>query len=368
MGCHFPEREQGGCNEGYQVSAMKNSGSRFGGLCMVRLCVCLGMLLAIAFPFRGHAETEEQIKALENQLVEMRVAAVRKALAEKNLADAQAKLKELQKLVGDEDARYKEMAGLLHAASESAVSRQPDMEPVPGLKMKWLPPGTFRMGSPIGERGRTMSEKVHQVTISRGFWIGVYEVTQGQWKAVMKSNPSHFKSGDDYPVENVSWNDVKQFCERLNETASVPRPAGYVFDLPTEAQWEYASRAGTDTALNSGKDLSDEKFNCENLNEVGWYDYKHENSSTHPVGKKRPNAWGLYDMHGNVCEWCRDWWGVYLGDAIDPKGPKTGSMRGARGGSWGNSAQICRSAYRSNRLPDQRTFFLGFRLALVPQD
>ena len=240
------------------------------------------------------------------------------------------------------------------------------IEPIPSLKLKWIPAGAFVMGSPKDESGRHTNEKEHLVTLSKGYWIGVCEVTQGQWKSIMQENPSHFQKGDNYPVENITWVEAQRFCDKLNELTTFTRPEGYVFALPSEAQWEFAARAGTTSALNNGKNLSDIKYHCDYLNEIGWYDYQHQNQSTHPVGQKKPNAWGLYDMHGNVSEWCNDWWGSYHGDAVDPNGPQKGSLRDARGGSWGNSAQICRSAYRSNFAPDKRSFFLGLRLALVP--
>ena len=233
------------------------------------------------------------------------------------------------------------------------------------LEMVKIKAGTFTMGSPEGEKGRDNDEKQHQVTLTKDYWLGKFEVTQAQWQAVMGNNPSNFK-GDNRPVEKVSWNDAKEFCSKLNEKYAGKLPAGYKFDLPTEAQWEYACRAGTTTALNNGTNLTDEKYNCENLAEVAWYDYQNKENQTHPVGQKRPNNWGLYDMHGNVWEWCRDWFASYSGDATDPVGPSSGSSRVIRGGSWGSGAECCRSANRYNRSPGDRYYDLGFRLALVP--
>ena len=149
--------------------------------------------------------------------------------------------------------------------------------------------------------------------------MGKYEVTQAQYQAVMGTNPSKFK-GDDLPVERVSWSDATNFCAKLtaNEKAAGRLPEGYAYTLPTEAQWEYACRAGTTTALNSGKDLSD-KEECSEMDEVGWYNYNRGDSYTYPVGQKQPNAWGLYDMHGNVWEWCSDWFGDYSSPTVtDP--------------------------------------------------
>jgi formylglycine-generating enzyme required for sulfatase activity len=147
-----------------------------------------------------------------------------------------------------------------------------------------------------------------------------------------------------------------EFCNKLNQKFADILPQGYKFSLPTEAQWEYACRAGTTTALNNGRDLD----------KVGWYE-KNSGRSTHPVGKKKPNAWGFYDMHGNVCEWCRDWYEYsYNGDETDPKGPSSGSDRVYRGGSWFNIAGRCRAANRNRDSPSIRYFNLGFRLAIAP--
>ena len=232
-------------------------------------------------------------------------------------------------------------------------------------EMVKCPAGSFEMGSPSGELGRRGDEKQHHVTISKSFYIAKYPVTQAQYKAVMGNNPSRFK-GDNNPVECVSWFKAKEFCDKLNEVTGSTRPAGYKFDLPTEAQWEYACRAGTTTSLNSGKNITSEYDRCSNLDEVGWY---HENSeiNTHPVGLKKPNAWGIYDMHGNVWEWCRDWYGDYpSGNCTDPEGPSNGSIRVYRGGSWNSIPWDCRSARRNYYSPGGERSRLGFRIALVP--
>ena len=238
------------------------------------------------------------------------------------------------------------------------------------LKMIKVKAGRFQMGSPGNELGRWDDETQHRVTLTKDFWLGATQVTQGQWKAVMGNNPSCFQKGDDYLVEQVSWDDEMEFCEKLNQKYAAKLPSGYKFSLPTEAQWEYACRAGTTTALNSGKNLTDERTNCPNVNEVGWYDYEGKEDSTHPVAQKRPNAWGFYDMHGNVWEWCSDWYDEKYGcndsDATDPQGPSNGSDLVCRGGSWGRYARDCRAAYRGNFAPTLRSSFLGFRLAFVP--
>ena len=220
--------------------------------------------------------------------------------------------------------------------------------------LHWCPAGSFTMGSPIGEDGRFDDETQHRVTLTKGFWMGETEVTQGLWKEVMGGgNPSGFKSGDDYPVERVSWGDCQEFLRKLN--ARSPQ-AGYEWRLPTEAQWEYACRAGATGAFGGTGRLDD----------MGWYS-DNSGRQTHPVGKKTANAWGLYDMHGNVWEWCADWYGSYLtGTVTDPPGPSSGPGRVSRGGSWCNSARLSRSANRDSGDPGARTYALGFRVALVP--
>jgi len=232
------------------------------------------------------------------------------------------------------------------------------------LDLNWIEPGTFMMGSPTDELGRYDDETQHQVILTQGYWLGKYEVTQAQYEAVMGTNPSDFK-GADLPVEQVSWNDAVKFCEWLTaqERAAGRLPEGYEYTLPTEAQWEYACRAGTTTALNSGKNLSNSS-KCSEMDEVGWYKYNSD-ETTHPVGQKLPNAWGLYDMHGNVWEWCLDWYGAYPTSSVtDPKGPSTGSRRVVRGGSWYNLAGSCRSANRGNGIPSDISYSRGFRVAL----
>ena len=237
------------------------------------------------------------------------------------------------------------------------------------LDMVWCPPGTFMMGSPLEELGRGDDETQHSVTISSGFWIGNYEVTQSQYEAVMGSNPSSgYGVGANYPVYYVNWYSAMDFCAKLTviEKEAGRLPEGYEYTLPTEAQWEYACRAGTTTALNNGKDLSAE-YKCPEMDEVGWYWYNagtYEYTS-HPVGQKKPNAWGLYDMHGNVYEWCKDWYESYPSSAVtDPTGPGSGAFRVLRGGNWNRYADGCRSAWRFGDFPEEVWFMHGFRVAL----
>jgi formylglycine-generating enzyme required for sulfatase activity len=255
------------------------------------------------------------------------------------------------------------------------------------LTMVLIPPGEFMMGSPEAERQRALEEAKaandkwaierilseapqHRVKITQPFYMGTYPVTQAQWTVVMGGHPSQFKAAAN-PVERVSWDDVESFLVKLNAagTRLVPAAkAGRVaramrYALPTEAQWEYACRAGTTTAFYFGDDVG----------QLGEYAWHRGNSGrrTHPVGRKRPNAWGLYDMHGNVWEWCADWFGekYYATSPVeDPPGSTSGLNRVHRGGSWYGSARYCRSVLRHRNAPDYRSDSVGFRLALVPAD
>ena len=235
------------------------------------------------------------------------------------------------------------------------------------LDLIWIEPGTFMMGSPKGELGRVANEALHQVTLTQGYWLGKYEVTQEQYETIMGTNPSDIKE-DVLPVDSVSWNEAMEFCAKLNaqEKAAGRLPEGYEYSLPTESQWEYACRAGTTTALNSGKNLSDELRSPE-VDEVGWYWYNCD--ETHRVGQKKPNAWGLYDMHGNVQEWCLDWYDDHYPTypVKDPTGPDTGQHRVLRSGGWNRTAHDCRSANRRHGNPETTHIVsVGFRVALAP--
>jgi formylglycine-generating enzyme required for sulfatase activity len=192
------------------------------------------------------------------------------------------------------------------------------------------------------------------VTLTKDFFLGAMEVTQGQYQALMGTNPSYFKTlGRDVPVEEVSWKEALEFCQKLTaqERAAGRLPDGYALTLPTEAQWEYACRAGT-----TGPSAGD-------LDAMAWY-AKNSGNTTHPVGTKQPNAWGLYDMAGNVYQWCLDWHGKYPGGSVtDPAGPASGSYHVYRGGSWRSDAAGCRAALRNGDLGDG-SGLLGFRVAL----
>ncbi len=229
-----------------------------------------------------------------------------------------------------------------------------------GMAFVYIPPGSFTMGSPSGESERGSDETQHRVTLTRGYYMQTTEVTQGQWRKVMGSNPSRFKNcGSNCPVEKVSWEDCQKFIRKLNGLEGTSK-----YRLPTEAEWEYAARAGTDTPFSFGRCLSTDQANY-----VGNYPYsgcskgEYRNSPV-AVGGLSPNAWGLYDMHGNVLEWCQDWYGGYLsGSVTDTVGPNSGLGRVLRGGGWLGSAGDCRSADRHGGSPGNRYDYLGFRLA-----
>ena len=223
---------------------------------------------------------------------------------------------------------------------------------VNGIKynMVWVDGGTFRMGA-TSEQGSEISDEkpVHSVTLS-GYYIGKTEVTQALWQAVMGSNPSYFE-GDDLPVEQVSWDDCQEFIRKLNSLT------GQNFRLPTEAEWEFACRGGNNSR---GYKYSGSNY----IDNVAWYD-GNSGDKTHPVATKSPNELGIYDMSGNVWEWCADWYGDYSsGRQTNPKGPYGGSGRVNRGGSWYNFARNCRSSIRIDDYPTYRDDLLGLRLAL----
>lgn len=217
-----------------------------------------------------------------------------------------------------------------------------------GMQLKMIPAGTFTMGE---------GDDAHQVTLTQSFRIGVHEVTQEQYERVMSSNPSYFK-GPQNPVTSVTWDDAVKFCEKLSALPE-EKAAGRVYRLPTEAEWEYACRAGTTTKYSFG-DIEGA------LGDYAWY-RANSGGKTHRVGAKRRNPWGLYDMRGNVWEWCQDWYGDYPKGAVtDPTGAESGSYRVRRGGSWDYTAELCRSAWRFRGLPSSRISLNGFRVTCVP--
>lgn len=224
---------------------------------------------------------------------------------------------------------------------------------------RWIQPGTFLMGSPEGEVDRFDDETQHEVTLTCGYWLADTACTQALWQAVIGDNPSEFKDDRANPVEQVSWDDVQTFLARLNEL--VP---GLAAGLPSEAQWENACRAGTTTPFSFGKNITPEQVNYD-----GNYPYADGEKGecrerTVPVKSLPPNPWGLYEMHGNVREWCADWHGDYpQGPQTDPFGPPKGVLRVLRGGSWIDFGQLCRAANRGGREPGFRFYSIGFRLA-----
>ncbi len=247
-------------------------------------------------------------------------------------------------------------------------------------RMYWIYPGTFRMGSPEDEPGRYDREVVHEVTITRGFWMGATPCTQAFWSAVMGTNPSRFVDPR-RPVENVTWADTQEFLAKLQNMQP-----GLHLQLPTEAQWEYCCRAGTDTATYAGPIKLQGENNAPVLDPIAWYggnsghnfelddgfdssgwpemQYLHTKAGTHPVAKRHPNPWGLHDTLGNVWEWCDDYYDGYGdGHATDPIGPDTGTERVRRGGSWSSPARYVRAAYRNALDPSDRDSRVGFRLS-----
>jgi len=221
-----------------------------------------------------------------------------------------------------------------------------------GMQLVLIPAGSFRMGGDKKlEQAEDHETPQHRVTFGREFWIGKYAVTQAQWSALMDDNPSEF-SGKDRPVERVSWNDARVFLEKLNAAEDTD-----AYRLPTEAQWEYAARAGSASAYAFGSETS-------RLKEYAWYK-TNSGGRTHRVGQLQPNDWGLYDMHGNVHEWCRDWFDrsyYSQSPAADPQGPDEGLAKALRGGDWGSEDWYCRCASRSLGSPDRRSSRVGFRV------
>ena len=237
------------------------------------------------------------------------------------------------------------------------------------IDMVLIEPGVFQMGSADSEQDRDKDEVQHEVKFTRAFYLSKYEVTQDQWKKVMDTNPSHFKNcGDQCPVDSVSWYDAVEFCNKLSDSEGLTHcykisgdKVGWDqsctgYRLPSESEWEYAARAGTQSAFACGDSAS-----C--LGDVAWFADNSDNT-THQVGTKKANAWGLYDMHGNVVEWVWDYSSDYPTDAqVDPVGSSAGTFRVGRGGASNRPAKVCRSANRGFGPPENIDDFLGFRVA-----
>jgi formylglycine-generating enzyme required for sulfatase activity len=276
---------------------------------------------------------------------------------------------------------------IVHFVSACALAQAPkEITNSIGMKFVLIPGGTFKMGSPPSEEGSLDDEVQHEVTISKDYYLGAFEVTQSQYQQIMGKNPSifegkkmvdrippkkHPKTGrtieeavknpidtNNYPVDSITKLDAIEFCKRLSRLPE-ERKARRGYRLPTEAEWEFACRAGSNKAYSFGD-------RPELLKDYSWFS-GNSNNHTHPVGEKMPNAWGLYDMHGNVWEWCSDWYGDYSKTAVtDPTGPREGTSSAMRGGGWGDEAAACRSATRNRLNPYSEFARLGFRVALSP--
>lgn len=224
---------------------------------------------------------------------------------------------------------------------------------------RWCPAGNFQMGSPANEYERENNEAQHAVTLTKGFWILETEVTQAQWNVIFPENPSRFK-GENRPVERVTWGDCAEYCKKLSQKLA------YSFKLPTEAQWEYACRAGSATPFSFGSTLNGDKAVCDGEEPYGMSNRGPKTRETAPVKTKQPNAWEIYDMHGNVAEWCSDWYGRYdVTSVSDPMGPENGKERVHRGGSWDSDPEDCRSAARDEEEPNERDDEIGFRFIML---
>jgi len=233
-----------------------------------------------------------------------------------------------------------------------------------GMKFVWISPGSFMMGSPKEEVLRRKDETQHKVTLTKGFYMGVYTVTQEEWQAIMGKNPSKFQGDKKLPVDSVSWNDSQEFIKKLRDQDKDKKP----YRLPTEAEWEYACRAGTTTPFYFGANISTDQVNYGNDDSSQGRAYGNKEKDvfrkkTTPVGSFPANAWGLHDMHGNVWQWCQDWYAEYpQNDVVDPQGPETGTGRTHRGGSWNYTPNICRSAFRNSHGPRSASPPFSFRV------
>lgn len=265
-------------------------------------------------------------------------------------------------------------------ASAFNGSKAGDEREVVGIALCWCPPGRFTMGSPFGEPERRSGEDQVEVTLTKGFWMGKYETTQGQWKRIVGELPGELTAelpeGDDFPVGNVNFAEAEAFCRKLTDVArqTGDLPTDWEFRLPTEAQWEYACRAGTTTATSFGDKLSSKQANFKGTPYNGAEPGPSLNRAAR-VGSYPGNAWGLHDMHGNIFEWCRDWYHARLPGGRDPdlysaKSSATRSEHGTvsrvrRGGCWADDGWPCRSAFRLRFEPERRYDHIGFRVVAV---
>jgi len=332
----------------------------------------------------NHSEIEKLLESIEAILGP---SPIKLKEAEEKLVKEERRHKHEEQLKRktDEEKRRKEEEELKRKAEEEIKEKEAEIKPKKpdsakvkppepslaqktitntiGMKFVLIPAGSFNMGSQLspeeivrrygGEAKWYKGEQPpHPVEITKPFYLQTTEVSQGQWEKVMGNNPSNFKNcGDDCPVEKVSWYDTQKFISKLNRMEDTNK-----YRLPTEAEWEYACKAKTETAYSFGDEV-------DKLGEYAWYTDNSE-KRTHPVGEKKPNAWDLYDMHGNVWEWCQDWYGDYpTNSVVDPKGPTKGKSRVLRGGSWSNDARYPRSANRNWNIPYNRGYDYGFRVA-----
>ena len=249
-----------------------------------------------------------------------------------------------------------------------ASTHTADLNASVAMEMIWVHPGSFTMG----QSDISNASPEHNVTLTKGFYLGKYEVTQAQYEAVMTGNsdglsatPSNWPNNADRPVEQVSWDDIQKFLTRLNAQEAGNIPAGWAYVLPTEAQWEYACRAGTTTAYSWGDAITSDDAN---YNWDGDWNTGSDFKETRDVGQYSANSWGFFDMHGNVWEWTADWYAAYSSEAqTDPEGPATGSSRVLRGGSWSLTGSGLRSADRHLNYPSFRASNIGFRVGFQQQ-
>jgi formylglycine-generating enzyme required for sulfatase activity len=325
-------------------------------------CGFFASMLLLVYAFLGHAKTVDAPADKGNQKaaqVHIPPKGEAKAKIEKAPENQMEPLAKQDKgPAAKQDIGNLEAAAKENREAEHETKKEEAIEPNDppkrfanslGMKFVWIPPGTFMMGSPKGETQRVANETQHKVTLSKGFYMGIYTVTQEQWKEVMGNNPSFFKAEKNLPVESVSWDDCQEFIKKLREKDKKR------YRLPTEAEWEYACRAGTTTPFYFGETISTDQANYHGDFTYGSGKKGKYREKTTPVGSFQANAWGLHDMHGNVEQWCQDWFGDYpQNDIVDPQGPNGGQYRVLRGGSCDCFPESCRSAYRIGHPPGFR--------------
>ncbi|MDF1814573.1 MAG: SUMF1/EgtB/PvdO family nonheme iron enzyme [Verrucomicrobiales bacterium] len=302
------------------------------------------------------AALQARIAAMEKEKLNADglIAEIERLKREKEAAEIAAKM--VKTTVGTDTGGFSAVRGM-------EGSRAGEERDFGGITFCWCPAGNFMMGSPSSEEGRESDEDQHRVTLTNGFWMAKTECTQAQYESIVGTNPSRFSSAD-LPVEMVSWEDAVAYCRKLNTKLGWAN--GWEVALPTEAQWEYGCRGGTSTVFSFGNSSNGREANCDGNFPYGTSIKGPYVKKTSPGGNYAANPWGLEDMHGNVWEWCRDWYGgdYYSSGHRDPQGPSNGSGRVCRGGSWFNGASFCRAADRSKDAPDSRINNLGFRVSV----